>query len=51
MRNAIRLSKQRNAGWIYVTDDALPNRWDRLPGESTNSTTYWSAERTAAAAP
>ncbi|MFN8593187.1 MAG: spherulation-specific family 4 protein [Thermomicrobiales bacterium] len=54
MLNAIRLSKQRNAGWVYVTDDALlnpsSNIWDRLPGESTNAATYWTKERAAVAA-
>jgi len=27
-------ARSNNAGWIYVTDDVLPNPWDRLP-------TYW----------
>jgi hypothetical protein len=27
-------SRSRNAGFVYVTDDVLPNPWDRLP-------TYW----------
>ncbi|MGA5760274.1 spherulation-specific family 4 protein [Nonomuraea bangladeshensis] len=25
------LSKANNAGYVYVTDDVLPNPWDRLP--------------------
>jgi hypothetical protein len=29
-------SRSNNAGWIFVTDDVLPNPWDRLP-------TYWSS--------
>jgi len=29
--NAIALAQQRNAGFLYVTDDRLPNPWDRLP--------------------
>jgi len=37
MANALSLSRQRNAGWVYVTDDALPNPWDSLAG-------YWSSE-------
>jgi len=41
---AIALSKQRGAGWIYVTPDDLPNPWDSLPPDS-----YWSAELAAAA--
>jgi hypothetical protein len=24
-------SKALGAGWIYVTDDVLPNPWDQLP--------------------
>jgi len=36
--DAIALSKQRNAGWIYVTDDTLPNPWNSLPDG-----TYWDA--------
>jgi hypothetical protein len=37
LANAINLSKQRNAGYIYVTDDVLDNPWDTLPP-------YWSTE-------
>ena len=37
MKNAIKLSQQRNAGNIYVTNDVLPNPWDTLPS-------YWSSE-------
>ena len=39
MENAIDLSKQRNAGWIYITPDTLPNPWDTLPSEA-----YWDRE-------
>lgn len=28
---AITLSKSRRAGWVYVTDDVMPNPWDTLP--------------------
>lgn len=42
MQRAISLSKSRNAGWVYVTPDKLPNPWDTLPAQS-----YWSAELTA----
>lgn len=31
--NAIALAQQRNAGFLYVTDDRLPNPWDRLPDD------------------
>jgi len=37
MANAIKLSKSRNAGWIYVTDDGGDNPYDTLPS-------YWSSE-------
>lgn len=39
MRNALHLSRQRNAGWVYVTPDVMPNPWDDLPPES-----YWDNE-------
>ena len=38
MQNAVRLSQQRRAGRIYVTNDVLPNPYDTLPAA------YWSAE-------
>lgn len=41
MENAVALSKQRNAGYLYVTGDVLPNPWDTLPTGS-----YWSDELT-----
>jgi len=37
MEAALDLSRRRGAAWIYVTDDDLPNPWDRLPA-------YWAAE-------
>jgi hypothetical protein len=37
--NAMSLGKQRNAGYMYVTPDDLPNPWDTLPTGS-----YWSDE-------
>jgi Spherulation-specific family 4 len=40
------LTKQRNASWVYVTPDDLPNPWDTLP-----TGTYWSEEIAALAAP
>lgn len=36
LKTAIDLSKERKIGWIYVTDDNLPNPWDTLPKEE-----YW----------
>ncbi len=37
--SAILLSKQRRAGWVYVTPDQLNNPWDTLPSDP-----YWSNE-------
>jgi hypothetical protein len=37
MSNAIALSKERNADWVYVTDDGGDNPYDTLPS-------YWSNE-------
>ncbi len=31
MLNAMDLSKQRGAGYVYVTDDVLANPWDSIP--------------------
>ena len=39
MRTAVRLSKQRNAGWVYLTPDNLPNPWNTLPEGA-----YWTGE-------
>ena len=39
MDNAMALSRQRNAGYVYVTPDNLPNPWDTLPTSS-----YWTDE-------
>lgn len=39
MAAAVSLSKQRQAGWVYVTPDQLNNPWDTLPSEP-----YWSDE-------
>ena len=35
--NAVTLAQRRNTGFLFVTDDRLPNPWDRLP-------TYWDAQ-------
>jgi hypothetical protein len=37
LTNAINLSRSRNAGMIYITNDVLNNPWDTLP-------TYWTSE-------
>jgi hypothetical protein len=37
MTNYIQLARARNAGFIFVTDDVLPNPWDTLPA-------YWEKE-------
>jgi len=44
MIETVKLSKQRNAGWVYVTPDTLPNPYDTLPGAD-----YWNAQIAAAA--
>jgi hypothetical protein len=45
MEQAVQLSKERNAGYVYVTPDALPNPWDTLPLDS-----YWDGELQAVSA-
>lgn len=40
MTNYVNLAANRNAGWIYVTDDALPNPWNTLPAYWTNEVDY-----------
>ena len=37
--NAMRLTRERNAGYVYVTPDVLPNPWDTLPPAA-----YWTRE-------
>jgi hypothetical protein len=37
MRTNLDLAISRRAGFIYITDDVLPNPWDRLPA-------YWAEE-------
>jgi hypothetical protein len=37
MSNYVHLAQARNAGFIFITDDLLPNPWDTLPA-------YWEAE-------
>ena len=29
----IRLSRERNAGWLMITDDVIPNPYDRKPSK------------------
>ncbi len=36
---AVTLGKSRNVGYVYVTDDNLPNPYDNLP-----ATAYWNIE-------
>ncbi|HVU09009.1 MAG TPA: spherulation-specific family 4 protein [Verrucomicrobiae bacterium] len=36
MSNDVGLAVSRNAGWIYITDDSLPNPYDTLPSYWTN---------------
>jgi len=44
MRRAVVLSKERGAGWIYVTPRKMPNPWDILPDDL-----YWREEIAAVA--
>ena len=37
LTRAVALAQQRNAGFLFVTDDTLPNPWDRLPS-------YWDGQ-------
>jgi Spherulation-specific family 4 len=37
MRTLVQQAAQRNVGYLYVTNDVLPNPWDQLPS-------YWLAE-------
>ncbi|MGB4979574.1 MAG: Ig-like domain-containing protein, partial [Anaerolineae bacterium] len=46
MVQAVHLSKDRHAGWIYVTPDAMDNPWDTLPPDSDPGS-YWAEELTA----
>jgi hypothetical protein len=39
LRQAVALSKKRNAGWVYVTPGGLPNPWNTLPEAG-----YWQSE-------
>ncbi len=39
MRTIVQLSKERRAGWVYVTPNNLPNPWDTLP-----TGPYWFGE-------
>ena len=40
MTNYVNLAASRNAGWIYATDDTLPNPWNTLPTYWTNEVSY-----------
>jgi hypothetical protein len=42
MRRLLREAIRKRAGYVYVTDDVLPNPWDRLPA-------YWEEEVAAVA--
>ena len=39
MNDAVTKAKSRNAGYVYVTNDVLPNPWDTLPS-------FWNSELT-----
>lgn len=40
MSNCVDLCRSRNTGWIFITDDILPNPWDTLPAYWTNEVAY-----------
>jgi hypothetical protein len=40
MTNFVNLASNRNAGWIYITDDGGSNPWDTLPSYWTNEVNY-----------
>lgn len=44
LRTSIQAASQKHLGYVYVTDDKLPNPWDTLPP-------YWDAELQAVNAP
>lgn len=44
MREVLKLTHERHAGMVYVTDDVMPNPYDRLPS-------YWSTEASLVAIP
>ncbi|MFC7244117.1 spherulation-specific family 4 protein [Catellatospora aurea] len=45
LANAVALSKERNAGYLYVTPDVLANPWDSLPPQD-----YWTQQLASASA-
>ncbi len=45
MRTNLDLAVQRNMGWVYVTDDILPNPWDTVPAYWSNLVEYVAAYR------
>jgi hypothetical protein len=45
MRTNVDLAVQRNMGWVYVTDDILPNPWDTVPAYWSNLVEYVEAYR------
>lgn len=40
MQHFVDLAVQRNVGYVYVTDDTLPNPWDSLPPYWTDEVSY-----------
>jgi len=40
MEQVMALSKSRNAGYVYVTDDVAPNPYDTIPAAA-----YWADEQ------
>ena len=46
MIDAVQRSRARNADWIYVTPDVMPNPWNTLPPAA-----YWSQEQSVVLSP
>lgn len=44
MHDLVRLAATRNTGYLYITDDTLPNPWDTLPA-------YWNEQVAAVSVP
>lgn len=51
MRASVDLAVRRNVGYVYATNDGLPDPWDSLPSYWTDLVACVSAYRTAAGSP
>jgi hypothetical protein len=48
---ALGISRSYRAGWVYVTDNTLPDPYNNLPGTTTGDSSYWPELIAKAAAP